>query len=424
MDLLSRGDIDGGYGCGFCGTPNGPGFIPFGSESADGLNNHSQWTEEIRLTSDTSGAFDWLLGFFYFDEDFTIDSFSYDSVFGGGLNGTAVQDQQAKSWAFFAHGDYDVSDDFVLGAGIRYSNDKKDWSGQRFESPVGGGPLGPLYTDTSDSRVTWDVSGTYTVADDVNFYARIATGFRAPSIQGRVLFGDLVSVADSETSISYEFGVKATVADGRARFGADVFTYTVNDAQLTAVGGLANVQTIVNANKVEGSGFELDGEAYVTPELLLTYSLGFVVTEIKDPNLSVFPCPVYVGCTVLDPPGTVPGTVSIDGNPLPQAPKISSNLVANWRHPVEDGAIYVIGDWVYRSAMDFVLYEATEYRGHSLSEVGLRVGYNFGGGKQDISLFGRNIFDTTQNIYTIDFDNLTGVVNDPRTFGIEYNYTY
>ena len=426
VDLLSRGDIDGGYGCGFCGVPNGPGFVPFGSESGDGLNNHSQWTEEIRLTSDTSGAFDWLLGFFYFDEDFTIDSFSYNSVFGGGLDGRAVQDQQAKSWAFFAHGDYDVSDDFVLGAGVRYSNDKKEWSGQRFLSPAAAPPypLGPLYVNKDDSQVTWDVSGTYTVADDVNFYARVATGFRAPSIQGRILFGDLVSVADSETSISYEFGIKATVADGRARFGANVFTYTVDDAQLTAVGGLANTQTIINANKVEGSGFELDAEGYLTPELLLTYSIGFVVTEIKDKNLAVFPCPPYVGCTVLDPPGSVPGTVSIDGNPLPQAPKISSNLVANWRHPVEDGAIYVIGDWVYRSKMDFVLYEAEEYRGAALSEVGLRIGYNFGDGSQDISLFGRNIFDTTRNIYTIDFDNLTGVVNDPRTFGIEYNYTY
>jgi iron complex outermembrane recepter protein len=424
VELFSVGDIDGGYGCGFCGLPNGPGFVPFAAETADGLNGHSQWTEEIRLSSDTSGEFDWILGFFYFDESFDIDTINYNTVFGGGVNGLVLQGQDTKSWAFFAHADFDVSDDFVLGAGIRYSDDQKDYFAERFLHPDGIGGLGPIYVNTDDSRVTWDLSGTYAMSDDANFYARIATGFRAPSIQGRILFGNTVSVADSETSISYEFGVKATVADGRARFGANVFTYTVDDAQLTAVGGAANFNQIINANKVEGSGIELDGEAYLTPELLLSYSIGYVQTEIKDDTLSVAPCNPWVGCTVLDPGGITPGSVLIDGNPLPQSPKLTSSLIANWRHPVENGAVYATADWVYRSEMNFVLYEAVEYRGEALSEVGLRVGYSFGEGNHDVSLFGRNIFDTTKNIYTIDFNNLLGVVNEPRTFGIEYNYTY
>jgi iron complex outermembrane receptor protein len=49
MDAYSRGDIDGGYGCGFCGLPNGPGFIPFPSETADGIPTLHQFTEELRL---------------------------------------------------------------------------------------------------------------------------------------------------------------------------------------------------------------------------------------------------------------------------------------------------------------------------------------------------------------------------------------
>ena len=51
MDAYSRGDIDGGYGCGFCGLPNGPGFIPFPSETADGIPTLDQITQELRLES-------------------------------------------------------------------------------------------------------------------------------------------------------------------------------------------------------------------------------------------------------------------------------------------------------------------------------------------------------------------------------------
>ena len=37
------------------------------------------------------------------------------------------------------------------------------------------------------SNVSWDVSAEYAVNQDINLYARVATGFRAPSIQGCAL---------------------------------------------------------------------------------------------------------------------------------------------------------------------------------------------------------------------------------------------
>src|SRR5262249_54160844 len=52
--VLSRGDIDGGFGASFA-PPFGPGFIPFPSETADGLPYHEQWSEEARI-ADKLGA--------------------------------------------------------------------------------------------------------------------------------------------------------------------------------------------------------------------------------------------------------------------------------------------------------------------------------------------------------------------------------
>ena len=62
MDAYSRGDIDGGFGCGFCSLPNGPGFIPFPSEPADAVPTLDQITQEVRLESQLSGAFNWQAG--------------------------------------------------------------------------------------------------------------------------------------------------------------------------------------------------------------------------------------------------------------------------------------------------------------------------------------------------------------------------
>ncbi len=425
LDANSRGDVDGGYGGCFVVDYCGPGFIPFDAETEDGMPDHSQWTQEVRLVSNYDGPFNWLGGFFYFDEDFTIDTINYATLFGGEVNGLVGQRQENKSYAFYGSATYDLSDRWQLGAGIRYSHDKKDYSAERFLSPLsflGVPPIGPIYANPSDSRVTWDLTASFAQNDDVNWYARVATGFRAPAIQGRLLFGDTVSVADSETSISYEGGIKTNLAGGRAHVDFNVFTYTVDDAQLTAVGGQANFNQVINANKVRGSGFELDLQARITPELMVYYSMGYTDTKIKDDSLAVAGC--GAPCSVTNPPGPVEGSFLIDGNPLPQAPKITSSLIFEWLKTLDSGQFYVKGDWMYRSKINFVLYEAVEYRGQSLSEIGLRIGYRFGAGHHDLSVFGRNIADRTENIYTIDFNNLTGIVNDPRTWGIEYAWRY
>ena len=90
----------------------------------------------------------------------------------------------------FGSGEYDITDAFTLRAGIRYTKDEKDFSAERFVSPIGAGPIGPLTVNTDEDHVSWDLSGTWALSDDTNLYVRVAEGFRAPSIQGRLLFGD------------------------------------------------------------------------------------------------------------------------------------------------------------------------------------------------------------------------------------------
>ncbi len=422
-EVYSRGDIDGGFGAAFLGAGNfGPGFIPFPAESADGLPSHSQFTQEFRLESLEWGRLDWQLGAFYFDESITIDSFNYDTLAGGVQNGYAVQDQDNQAWAIYGSVDFALTDTVSLGAGMRYTDDEKDFVASRLQSPFGAPPLGPIAVKTQDDDVSWDVNASWAVNDDVNLFARIARGFRAPSIQGRILFGDAVSVADSETVTSYEAGIKSGFLEGRARLGFTVFSYEVDDQQLTAVGGQANFNQLINADKATGQGFELDLDAYLTERLLVTLGLSYNDTEIDDPGLAIQPC--GGGCTVLDPAGTVPGTVSIDGNSLPQAPEWITNLTARYGVPVGNGELFVYTDWAYRSEVSFFLYESEEFTGKSLVEGGLRIGYNWNEGRYQASVFGRNILDEVQAVGGIDFNNLTGFINEPRSYGVEIRASF
>ncbi|MFM2400444.1 MAG: hypothetical protein RL341_2601, partial [Pseudomonadota bacterium] len=246
------------------------------------------------------------------------------------------------------------------------------------------------------------------------------------SIQGRLLFGDIVSVADSEKITSYEAGVKSDLFDRRARLAFNVFQYNIKNQQLTAVGGAANFNQLVNAAKTTGQGFEVDLSAYLTDNLLVTLGASYNDTKIKDPNLRVDAC--GSGCTVLDPIvvpadpsiGKFAPTVSINGNSLPQAPKTVINFTARYGIPMGDGEAFIYTDWAYRSKINFFLYEAKEYTGKSLTEGGLRVGYNWSGGKYEAAIFGRNITNQIRVVGGIDFNNLTGFVNEPRTWGVQF----
>jgi iron complex outermembrane receptor protein len=413
--VLSRGDIDGGFGASFA-PPFGPGFIPFPSESADGLPYHAQWSEELRL----AGKMDQLtytVGGFYFFEDVKIDSFDFNTLAGGKQDGFAYQHQKTTSWALFGNADYQLTDAWKVGGGLRYSNDKKDFLAQRLVSPFGAPATAVQRANPTSDEVSFSLNTTYAVDKDINLYARVAKGYRAPSVQGRLLFGDTISVASKETDMSYEAGVKGYFFERKLRLDADVFYYRVSNLQLTAVGGGANFNRLINAKHADGYGFEVNAEATPVERLQLTAGLSYNHTEIKDPNLATQPC--GAPCTVLDPPGALPGTVNINGNPLPNAPEWVANVTAGYSIPLASGELFAFTDWAYRSKVNFLLYQSAEFQGRYLLEGGLRVGYRAPQGAWEVAVFGRNITNRITLEGAIDFDNLTGFVNDPRTWGVE-----
>jgi iron complex outermembrane receptor protein len=418
------GDIDGGYGPGFfSGQPPstwGPGFIPFPAESGGGGPNY-QLTQEFRLVSHTDGPLQGQAGLFFFYDDTT--SFGNDYVYNTlELTDTTVSTQKNDAEAIFGSAEYAFNAVFKLRGGVRYTLDHKT-----FDVPYSNlqGLAVPQHQSANANKFNWDLAPTYLVTPDTNLYARVATGFRAPSFgeptPGPPPLG--IQVASSEDNISYEIGVKTQSTDRRYSLAFDVYYYNVSHQQLTAVGGQSNQVTLINAEHTIGKGAELELHARPLNNLQLNLAGSYNYTRIEDPTLAVGPCfnwsflPGGTACTELNPLNAN-GFALINGNPLPQAPRWTGDFSLRYGVPMgPDGELYLFSDMSYRSEMNFFLDKELEFTGPPLFQLGTRVGYSWHSSKYEVAAFCRNCTNQIRNTGGINFDNFTGFINDPRIIG-------
>ncbi|WP_165189464.1 TonB-dependent receptor [Caulobacter soli] len=395
----SRGDIDGGVANFGTPTPNtGPGIIPFDSDTKDGIDDLDQYTQELRLASDTNGPLSWQVGGYYFKSDMLLTT---DAGFA-----KATLNHKNTAWAGFGQLAYQVTPALKITGGARYTDDKKTMTVVGSTAPR---------IEVSDSKVSWDLSAFYDVTSDVSLYARAAHGFRGPTIQGRdVVFGNPASVAQSETIQSYEVGFKSELLDRRIRFNGAAFTYEEKNPQFSAIGGATNGTLLINADKGEAYGVEFDGEFKVTQNLLLTAGYSYNHTKIKDKDLAVAVC---AQCTVTDPLNGA-GQALVDGNPFPNAPKYVLNFTARYSYPIGDGELFAYTDWFKQGYTNIFLYQSKEFYSKGTYEGGLKLGYAAKDDAYEIAWFARNITNEVNLRGAIDFNNLTGFVNEPRIIGI------
>ena len=428
-DRFARGDIDGGYGCLFtCGAfapgPHGPfgppstPFNPFASPfvvnvDTGGDQEVEQITQEIRIASNLDGPFNYQVGAFYFEDDLLSVSQNASVTTPDNFRVGSVSQIENTTWAFFGQGSYNVSDQLTLTAGVRYTDDEKD---AQHERPATG-PLAPI--SLGDDELSWDVSLAFAVSEDSQVYARVATGFRAPTIQDRLEDDPEVTTADSETIMSYEIGYKALFE--KVRLNVAGFYYEVDDMQLVAVGGDANTTTLLNANEGVGYGVEFDVDIALTDNMVLSGGFGYNKTELNDKELTLPVGPLATSRDPLDENGRA----IIDGNPFQHAPKWTANLQLDYTHPLANGnELYLFTDWKLKGKTSDFLYESVEFTFGTQFEGGLRLGYRDTVRNFEIGLFARNITNEHNPIGGIDFANLLGYVNQPRIWGGEARYSF
>ncbi len=419
----SRGDTDGGAAANF----GGAGF----GQSQGRLRGLDQWTQEVRLASPDTGRFKWQVGGIYFDarDDTEFDQRSFFLLGAAANPGNWVLLHDVNtSWGLFGQASYDISDRLTFTAGGRLTNDIKHTSllKQSSVSPVSG-DLNPRLSDTKPS---WDASLLYRATDDLSLYARVARGFRGPTIQARsAVFGSSFSraagtLADSETNTSWEAGVKSAFFDNKLHFNLTGFYYTVENIQLNGNDG-NGASVLFNGNKARGYGLEAELEARPVTNLRFNMGLSLLHTEIKDSN--IFAQVGATGGAGSVPAETVPNPLrrignnyyaQIDGNPLPNAPTFNLNLGGRYDLPVgNDSRLFIGADFNMQGKMNYVLYRTLEYTSNGNFELGMKAGYAFK--SYELAVFARNLTNEKNLIGAIDTANYrAGVYNDPRVIGV------
>lgn len=289
-------ELESGWGQDEDGTP-----IPLGQLYQ--FVDQDQFSQEFRLNSTTGDFLDWTLGAFYHTSDTPVTGriglgyVGFDFIHG-------PDPVETTTWAVFANGTFYLSDRFELNAGLRYSDDEKNYRFQRRNpdfstiqpclGPPGtpGNPPNCLIagvnnvTDTfEDDRIDYRVALSYKFSDDALAYASVSTGYKGGGINPRPFFDVQAVNVNPEELTTYEVGFKTDFLNNRARLNAAYFfnDYTDVQAQFTACpqfGAFAvPCLATLNAGDAEVSGFELEFDAALTDSFTMDASVAVLDFE-------------------------------------------------------------------------------------------------------------------------------------------------
>jgi iron complex outermembrane receptor protein len=212
-----------------------------------------------------------------------------------GFTASTFGDVDTQTWAAFADFTYDISDQFHLSLGGRYTTDKRTATVIRKNLAGGASPelggagvqLGPLTSNFTGSETfkqfTPRASISYTPDDNNNLYASYSKGFKGGGFDPRGLSTaapDLNGNGTREASeifdyflfepekvTSYEIGYKTSMLDRRLRLAVAGFYADYKDVQVPgSVGAVVNgiptfVGVTTNAGSASFKGVEVEALA-------------------------------------------------------------------------------------------------------------------------------------------------------------------
>ena len=418
----------------------------------------NQGSQEIELLSDGDGAFNWVVGAFFFRENgyekndqnfvFVLDTNQavYNATNFGALapllqaNNPARYRgaQQAvtlgyrargKSTAVYGQAEYRPGGkDGAFGAtlGLRYTWDTKEMA--RFQNGAA------AYTNAAEialndkrakfSDWTGNLTLDYRANDDVNLYARVARGYRSGGFNARQPTNVAANLGllpfDNEVIWSYEAGVKAQFGKV-ARVNASVFLNDYSDLQLAVpipiTGGGSFGTAVDNAGKVQYTGFEIEAQVRPTDNIWFDGNVGYTHKKFKE----------YLTLNAANQQADISSVVE-----PAYGPDWTGAIAANAQFPIGGdakvtarvGYTYIDGYYMFGNPITAPFKEQTKGDSRGLVDAQLRVdGISIGGITKDIGLtfWGKNLTSKKYVSRAVDFGQLgfAGTIyGDPRTYGV------
>lgn len=423
--------------------------------------NHKYWTEtlsqEFQLLSPTDQSFTYVAGLFYYKEDYDIDEdfdagaqacvpvvFALAGAGAASLCSSLPQNpatdsdytQSLTSTAVFAQGTFNVSDQFSVTIGARYTNDEKDGA---FVQTAPNAVIGSLFREpesvpdlaSDDDAFTWLLNGSWFPSDDVMLFATVSTGFKGGGFNSGgagIALGRDARIFGPEDSTNVEVGIKSKFWDDRATANVTYYTTELDDFQDRSFDGISFITR--NAGKRTQSGVEMD--VTLTPNEFITLFGGLAYLDAEFDSF--------------DAASPLPGSAvpqNLGGERPHFSPEWQGSLVADWSIPLGDSGygLFVRPEFMYIGEQN--VGGNTNNNPQSIQDgYGL---YNFrlGIGPEDarwqITAYGKNLGD--EGYCEVIFDQPLGaqfgavdaaantvtqrcIVGEPRTYGINFRLNY
>lgn len=378
----------------------------------------SRFANELRLSWMT-GAFDWIGGLYYYEQDTVNQSFvelgpDLLTLLGVGpvtIDAGSDAAMDTESVAAFGSVTWNISDRLDVTLGGRYTYEEKSIDYAQAD-PLG--LLGGDFAATGDddwSEFTPSANVRYRFTPEIMGYATVSRGFKSGGFNDAL--GDATGISfDPETLWNYEGGVKSTLLEGRLQANVSVFYMDWKDIQISADNPDTPVfdPIILNAGAAHSQGVELELMSRPTDRLTLGLNAAILEAEYEEGGLP-------------------------DGRPLdrvPHAPDYTANLNAEYRAPLSfaQAEWFVGGELLARGEKYLTLDNQEDGRVGSYVLANLQMGVEAVDGRWRISMWGRNVGDKEVEERLFDLFDL-GIVgqkfiilNDPATYGVSVRFQY
>lgn len=382
--------------------------------------DHDQQSVELRFTDSHSDMFDYVIGMFHLQEEFTQRNFQnvgfpprpqvFPLTDPDRTPHLLTIGQESVSTSFFGQTDINLTDRFALVAGARFNMDNKEVSITR--------PTGFMEGNDVDwDEFTWKAGFNFYANDDVMFYASAATGYKSGGYNSRATLPQNVGPYEPETLLSWEAGMKGDFADGRVRLNAAAFLGDYKDVHAAerrpGAGGQFDVLTD-NLGDVEISGLEIESTFLVSEQLTLRANLAWLDAGWVDYTIGA------VDWSFLDLKGATDfnGYLSADYTiPIGQN-DLAIHVDARHSSDFNVNGTTNSGNPMTRTSLPFFIADAATTVNANIAWLGGE------DGRYRVSLYGRNLTDVTNPVSGVYLSGPVVFYGMPRQVGLEVEVNF
>jgi iron complex outermembrane receptor protein len=417
-------------------VPEDPDGSPYHLLEDDFSAQTTQFTQDIRFASDYKGPFNYIAGLYY-SNDITDGATRYrwladfgdgsqplpnncEDTFFYGCYYSNSYEQTRTTKAAYIHSTYELSNDISLTLGLRHTKDSikvEDYTSlygeaqNSFDQTSDGPALGSLGLDALDEKINdTDTSGKigvdWSVNNDLMVYGSYSTGYRGSAFNGFAFAPEEFTSVKPEELAAWEFGFKSTLQNGRTRLNGAVFNYTYENQQFLIFD--AGLQYLLNSGESEIQGMELQLTTQATKNLTVNAGIGLLDAEYVELN--------YAGA-------------DLSGNSLPSAPEVNINLMLDydlWQSDSLWVQLHYDGNYISKQYFEPFNDDRLAQPGYSIHN--LRLNFSFDDDNQKVGVYVKNLTDEEYATYsvdlTVDWNGLFFFRGAPRTFGVDYKYTF